>query len=180
MRYIAEFFVVSFFCSVWATSVFADVSLAAFEGLWEGAAVSESSTSVNFAITSRDIDVEIRPQADKSFTLKWKTLLRQKGQADAPVEVIKETTRTYMPTSDHTVWHGTNGDDLYKGETISWAKLKGQELTVYSLAMRKSGGYDMLIYSRTLTGLGMKLEFKAMRNGELRRTASGTLIRSGK
>ncbi len=37
----------------------------------------------------------------------------------------------------------------------------------------------MLVYKRTLTGLNMKLEFKAIRNGDLRRTAGGTLIKTG-
>ena len=163
-----------------ASSVAADVSLAAFKGKWEGTAVSESNTSVTFPITSRDMDVEIRPAQDKSFTITWRTLQRQDGQAGAPTETLKETTRTYLPSGDKNVWHDAKKGNLLSGETVSWAVLKGQKLTIYSMATNEKGGYDMLIYNRTLTGLGMKLDFKAIRNGEERRTASGTLIKSGK
>ncbi|MEH6402083.1 MAG: hypothetical protein V7750_01845 [Sneathiella sp.] len=162
------------------SAAFADVGIKAFEGRWEGNAVSESSTSVNFALTSRDMDVEFRPKKDNSFTLTWRTLLRQNGTPEAPKAVLKETTRTYIPAKGTNKWHSAQKGDVYKGDAVSWATLKGQEMTVYSMVLDKKGGYDMLIYKRTLTGLGMKLEFKAMRNGNLRRTASGTLIRSGK
>ncbi len=162
-----------------AAVALADVSIAAFEGHWQGAAVSESTTSVNFAVTSRDIDVEIRAKSDRSFTVTWRTLQRQGGQPGAPDEVKKETIRTFIPSSSRKIWHNSEKGNVYNGDTVSWATLKGQKLTIYSLAMSKKGGYDMLIYSRTLTGLGMKLDFKALRDGDLRRTASGTLIRSG-
>ncbi len=180
MRRFVEIIVFSVASLFWASISNADVSLTAFEGHWEGTAVSESSSSVNFAITSRDMDVEIRPQSDKSFTVKWRTLLRQVGQPGAPDEVLKETTRTYLPTAGGKVWHVAKKGNVYSGDTVSWATLKGQNLTIYSMAMSKNGGYDMLVYSRTLTGLGMKLEFTAMRDGKLRRTASGTLIKSAK
>ncbi|MBL4741110.1 MAG: hypothetical protein JKY12_08940 [Sneathiella sp.] len=172
------FFVVSLI--VGNSAAFAGVGIKAFEGRWEGNAVSESSTSLNFAVTSRDMDVEFRPQKDNAFILTWRTLLRQNGTPNAPDAVLKETTRTYLPVKGTNTWHSAQKGDVYNGDTISWATLKGQEIIVYSMALNAKGGYDMLIYKRTLTGLGMKLEFKAMRNGNLRRTASGTLIRSGK
>lgn len=179
MRFTVKFLsicVLGLFC---ATAAVADVSLAAFEGRWEGTAVSENNTSVNFPITSRDMDVEIRPKSDKSFIVTWRTLLRQKGEPGAPDEVLKETTRTFVPTANGKIWHAANKADVYQGGTVSWATLKGQNLTVYSMAMNAKGGYDMLVYSRILTGLGMKLDFKAIRDGDIRRTAKGTLIRSG-
>lgn len=172
------FFVVSLFAG--NLVAFADVGIKAFEGRWEGNAVSESSTSVNFTITSRDMDVEFRPEKDNSFTLTWRTLLRQDGSPESPSTVLKETTRTYLPAPAGKTWHSSQKGDVYNGDTISWATLKGQGITVYSMVLNTKGGYDMLIYKRTLTGLGMKLEFKAMRDGDLRRTASGTLIRTGK
>ncbi len=166
--------------SLSSTLVQAEVTLAAFEGVWEGTAVSENNTSVNFAITSRDMDVEIRPKTDKSFSITWRTLQRQEGQPGMPDEVLKETTRTYTPAKDKNIWHDTSKGNLLSGDTVSWAVLKGQKLTIYSMATNRKGGYDMLIYGRTLTGLGMKLDFKAIRDGQERRTAAGTLIKSGK
>lgn len=158
----------------------ADVKIGAFKGQWEGNAVSESTTSVSFPLTSRDINVEIRPKPDGSFVLTWRTLQRQSGAPGTPDEVLKETTRTFVPSEEKNVWHDAGKGSILAGSTVSWATLSGQKLTVYSVATTKKGGYDMLIYDRTLTGLGMKLDFKAIRNGNVRRTAGGTLIKSGK
>ncbi|WP_169544458.1 hypothetical protein [Sneathiella aquimaris] len=180
MRRIFGLAIVVFGISTMALPAMAEVGLKAFEGVWEGTAISESNTSLNFALTSRDMDVEIRPTADRGFMINWRTLLRQDGEPGKPDEVVRETKRQYVPTENKKIWHATGKSDLLSGDTVSWAVLKGQKLTIYSVAMNKSGGYDMLVYDRTLTGLGMKLEFKALRNGNLRRTASGTLIRSGK
>jgi len=164
---------------MFATSGTAEISIKAFAGVWEGNAVSRSATSVTFPITSRDLDVEIRPSSDGGFSIVWRTLQRQKGSPNAPETVEKETTRIYMPSRDGKIWTAKNMDYPFDGGTVSWAALEGQALVVYSMAVRADGGYDMLIYRRILTGLNMKLEFKALRNGEVRRTASGTLVKAG-
>ncbi len=158
----------------------ADISLKAFEGLWEGTAVSETDISASFPVTVRDLDVEIRNNPDGSFRLVWRTVQRQKGDPNNPKEIMKETERLFVPKVPGKVWHMSPADNPYDGGVISWAALKGQTLSVYSMTLRDSGGYDMLIYNRSLTGLNMKLDFKALRNGEVRRTASGTLIKSAK
>lgn len=161
---------------VWAK----DLSIKAFAGLWQGSALSENDNSANFALTQRDMDVEIRPAGDGSFVLTWRTVQRQKGSADAPTEVLKTTTRTFEATDVKNVWHDNAASDPLKGGTPSWARIKGQMLSVYSMAVSEDGSYDMLVYDRTLTGLGMNLEFTAIRNGKIRRTARGTLVRTGK
>ncbi|MBE7638185.1 hypothetical protein GUA87_15105 [Sneathiella sp. P13V-1] len=162
-----------------ATQVAAkDLSIKAFSGLWEGNAVSQSNTSVNFPITSRDLDVHIKPESDTRFVITWRTLQRQKGDPNQPKTEVKETTRTYQKEADGSIWREVGGGDPFAGGALSWASLDGQALTIYSMAVRKKGGYDMLVYKRTLTGLNMKLDFKAIRDGNLRRTAGGTLIKT--
>jgi hypothetical protein len=180
MRRLSRLLILVSGLSVWAVTASAEVSIKAFAGLWEGNAVSYANDSANFQITSRDLDVEIRPNADNSFAITWRTIQRQSGTPGAPEEVLKETTRTYLPKPGGKIWHASGGEGPYVGGAVSWAQLKGQALTIYSMAISDKGGYDMLIYTRTLTGLNMKLDFKALRNGEVRRTAGGTLIKSGK
>ncbi|MEH6496769.1 MAG: hypothetical protein V7740_13565 [Pseudomonas marincola] len=162
------------------SAVSADVSIKAFEGFWEGSAISKSETSVTFPISSRDLDVVIRPNTKGGFLITWRTLQRQKGVPGQPDAVLKETTRTYAPTGDGKIWEAASSKGLHDGGVVSWASLQGQALKIYSMAVLKNGSYDMLIYSRTLTGLNMKLKFTSLRDGEVRRTASGTLIKSGK
>ncbi|MBO6825610.1 MAG: hypothetical protein JJ879_05375 [Sneathiella sp.] len=155
-----------------------DLSIKAFSGLWEGNAVSYSNNSAEFPITSRDLDVEIKPASDSRFEITWRTLLRQKGSPDKPKSELKETKRIYEKEAGDKVWRQQPAGSGFDGQPLSWVTLKDQTLTLYSMAVRDDGGYDMLIYARTLTGLNMKLDFKALRNGEVRRTAGGTLIKT--
>ncbi|MZR31354.1 hypothetical protein [Sneathiella litorea] len=153
-----------------------DLSISAFKGDWRGNAISESNVSVTFPITSRDIDVSIKPSESGDFTITWRTLLRQKGTSDSPKEDLKETTLTFVKTDRPNVWKDSKGGDVYAGETISWAQLMKQTLTVYVMAINDTGGYDMQVYKRTLSGVNMELEFVAIRDGAVRRTAKGQLI----
>lgn len=153
-----------------------DVSITVFEGDWRGNAISESNVSVNFPITSRDIDVDIRPDSAGGFNITWRTLLRQKGNPSNPQEVLKETTLTFVVTDKTGIWKDSRVGDFYKGDAVSWAQIKNQTLTVYVMEMSEAGDYDMQVYKRTLTGLNMELEFTAIRDGAVRRTAKGRLV----
>ncbi|WP_340150424.1 hypothetical protein [uncultured Sneathiella sp.] len=159
-----------------ATAMAKDLPISAFKGDWRGNAVSESNVSVSFPITSRDIDVNIKPTAEGDFSITWRTLLRQKGTPGDPTEVLKETTLTFVKTDKGNVWKDSNSGDVYAGDTVSWAQLEKQTLTIYVMAISASGGYDMQIYKRTLTGVNMQLDFTAIRDGAIRRTAKGQLV----
>lgn len=163
------------FMVVPAFAIAKDLPISAFKGDWRGNAISESNVSVSFPITSRDIDVRIKPTTEGDFSITWRTLLRQKGTPEDPKEVLKETTLTFVKTDQANVWKDSKGGDVYAGDTISWAQLKKQTLTVYVMAISEAGGYDMQIYKRTLTGVNMELEFTAIRDGAIRRTAKGQL-----
>ena len=60
----------------------------------------------------------------------------------------------------------------------AWAYIKGQTLTVHSLVIDETGSYTMHSYDRTLTGLGMELEFTRVRDGEPTKTVTGKLTKA--
>lgn len=152
-----------------------DLSISAFKGDWRGNAISESNVSVNFPITSRDIDVSIKPSENGDFSITWRTLMRQKGVPNSPTESLKETTVAFIKTDRPNVWKDSNGGNVYVGDNISWARVEKQTLTVYIMAISETGEYDMQVYKRTLNGVNMELDFKAIRDGVIRRTAKGRL-----
>lgn len=162
------------------SAVAKDLAITAFKGDWRGNAISENNTSVNFPITSRDIDVDIRPGSDGNFSITWRTLLRQKGDPANPKEVLKETTLTFMPSQMAGVWKVKDGGNAYAGDPVSWARIKDQSLNIYVMTISDTGDYDMQVYKRTLTGLNMELDFTAIRDGKIRRKAKGQLILYGK
>jgi hypothetical protein len=155
-----------------------DVSIKAFHGVWRGNALSESNISVHFRVTARDLDVEIRPYAQGGFSVRWATVLRQKGDPDAPVEVLKETTVDFIPDPNRPgVWRTVGSPDPLALEPLYWARLEGQTLTVYSFGIAEDGTSELQIYERTLGGLGMELEFRRTVDGQAIRSARGRLIK---
>lgn len=153
-----------------------DIAIAAFFGVWEGNAVSESDISLYFRLTSRDIGVEVRPAGD-GFALTWKTVQRQKGDPGNPTEELKSTTTTYRLVRPG-VWAAEgNGDPLTASEPYSWAYVRDNALVVKSMAIRADGSHEMQIYERVLTGTGMELKFTRLQDGTAVRSARGRLIK---
>lgn len=158
-----------------------DVSIGAFEGVWRGNALSESDISTHFRVTARDMDVEIRTGGDGNFSVRWATILRQTGDPNAPEEVLKEAKVFFVPDPDRKkVWRAAKPVDPMSGDGYYWARLSGQTLTVYGLGVAGDGTAELQVYRRTLTDLGMELEFTRTVDGQPVRTAKGKLIKFAK
>ncbi len=162
-----------FATGAWAQS---SVGIGAFFGKWSGSAISESNISVNFQLTARDMDVEIRPDGD-GFVVAWTTVLRQRGDPNAPTAERRSTEIRFEPTSRANVWRAVGSSDPLVDERFAWARIAKQTLTVHTLVIRDDGGYDMQVYDRALKPTGMDLEFTAFRDGEAQRTAKGRLVK---
>ncbi|MFQ5955954.1 MAG: hypothetical protein ACE5JZ_12885, partial [Kiloniellales bacterium] len=111
-----------------------ELSVAAFYGNWKGSALSESDLSVYFRLTERDLDVTIRPAA-QGFTVAWTTVLRQKGDPGNPDIQRKSATLSFVPAGRPDIWRATTSGDPITGQTLAWARLKGQTLTVTSMVI---------------------------------------------
>jgi hypothetical protein len=159
--------------SAWAQST---VSINAFYGKWSGSAISESNISVNFRLTARDMDVEVRPSSN-GFTVLWTTVLRQRGDPNDPTAERRSTELRFEPTNKPNVWRAVGSTDPLVDERFAWARIIKQTLTVHSMVIRNDGGYDLQVYDRTLKSTGMDLEFTAFRDGAARRTAKGRLVK---
>ncbi|MBL6952370.1 MAG: hypothetical protein ISR50_07040 [Alphaproteobacteria bacterium] len=158
----------------------ADVGIAAFQGVWRGNAVSESQISANFKMTSRDIDVTVRTDADGGFAITWNTVQRQKGDPNNPREELKSTKMQFTPARPG-VWRAAaNADPLDSPAPFAWAFLKDRTLHIVSLRIYADGRHETQTYRRTLSGTGMALEFIRDVDGEQVRRASGRLIKVAK
>ncbi len=154
------------------------VNLPAFYGEWVGTAVSESEISVHFQLTVRDIGVDVRPLENGAFELTWSTVQRQKGDPDAPTEVLKSTTLVFEPADGRTdQWWAKETGSLKDGNSVAWARLEKNALVVNSFAVNSDGSSELQTYSRALTGLGMELKFTRVLDGELVRSAEGKLTK---
>jgi len=155
----------------------ADLPLAAFFGTWQGSAVSESEISANFRLTSRDIGVTVKP-AGGGFALEWTTVQRQRGTPGNPDAELKRTSLAFVPAERPGIWRAEgNADPIAAGQPYAWAHIDGRALVVKSLQILPSGRSELQVYRRSLTDLGMELEFVRMVDGEPARTARGRLVK---
>jgi len=162
-----------------ARALAADLPITAFAGKWQGSAVSESNISVNFALTSRDIGVELRPAAD-GFTITWNTVQRQKGDPTNPTEVLRSTTMRFVDQRPGVWRFADNADPLAAEQPFAWAHVSGKTLTISVLQIYQDGRHELQIYHRTLSDLGMSLEFTRVVEGQPVRRAGGRLVKIAK
>lgn len=154
------------------------LTLKSFYGTYEGSGIAEDKDSLYFGITMRDIDVTIAP-AGKGFSVQWTTVLRQGGDPDNPDVRRKSSTITFRPTSNPKRFAAVNRTEPLSPEGLSWARLDGQTLTVYVLAISDDGRYNLQSYARTITPNGMELLFTRIKEGAKTRSVRGKLVKTG-
>ena len=153
-----------------------DLSIQAFAGTWQGSAISESTVSVTFAVTMRDLDVMIRPSGS-GFDIAWTTILHQKGDPENPTEVRKSSRMRFVGTGRAGVFRGEANGDPMDGGAFAWAHIRDHTLSMSVLTIAADGAYTMQVYERTLSPSGMALDFRRIVGGVVERTVQGRLIK---
>ena len=154
------------------------VPLDAFVGVWEGSAIAENADSLYFGVTTRDMNVEVRPVAG-GFRIVWTAVLRQGGDPQNP-DVYRRSAELVFQAADRpNLYEAESSGNPLEGGVQSWARLHGSTLSVYQLTLNEQGGYELTSYDRTLSGTGMELTFQRLRDGEPVRTVTGRLIKTG-
>ena len=172
---------IGFIFLVWPlTPSASNLGIAAFEGVWQGNAVSESTVSANFRLTSRDIDIIVQGINDGGFSITWNTVQRQKGDPNNPRAKLKSTSMQFSPVR-HSVWRSHKNNDPVSSPTpYAWAFIKDRTLEIVAVQIYQDGTHETQIYRRTLSGTGMALEFRRTLNGKTVRSASGRLVKVAK
>ena len=104
-------------------------------------------------------------------------MLRQGGDPDNPDVRRKSNSLTFVPSDLSGVYRATTSGDALAGQPLAWAYVDGYTLTVHSLVVLDGGGYVMQTYHRTLSDMGMALEFISIKNGETARRVEGRLTK---
>jgi hypothetical protein len=153
-----------------------DLSIEAFYGNFAGSGIARTDDSDYFGLTVRDFDVTIRP-APNGISVSWTTVIRQGGDPAMPNIRRKANSLNFVRTDRAGVFRAENAGDPLSGAPFAWARVAGQTFTVHSLVVLDDGGYVMQTYNRTLSDLGMALEFISVRDGETARRVTGRLTK---
>lgn len=149
-------------------------SLNDFEGRWHGTGLLDTEDSLFMSMNRRDLDVEIEAFSD-GFTIYWTTVSRN-GDPNNPELERESAELTFYETDRPGVYEADDSGNPLDGYVMSWARLHGQTLSVYQMALVDNGGYEVASYDRLLTAPGeMDLRFRRLRDGEAIRTVNGRL-----
>lgn len=152
-----------------------DQPISAFVGTWQGSGVAENDDSLYFAMTQRDLDVIITGD-DSRFSVEWTTIIRSGGSPADPDIRRRTATLSFTPSERPGIWRADTSADPLSGGVMSWAQVTGNTLGIFQMTMTDDG-FALLVYNRTLSDLGMELEFHRLRNGTEVRTVRGRLIK---
>ncbi|MDU9003851.1 hypothetical protein [Sedimentitalea todarodis] len=156
------------FCVVAQT---ASAEISRFVGQYTGSAVVSDSDGSEIP---RDMSVTIK-ETKKGFSVKWTTTTYKTRDR------IKETTFeiNFVPTDRDGVFAAAMKRNVFgheaqldpmQGEPYVWARIDDETLTVFSLFVNDSGGYEMQQFDRTLAAGGLDLKFTRTANGKETRT----------
>lgn len=153
-----------------------NLAINAFFGTWKGSGEAHSPDNY-FAMNARDLDVKIAPSG-AGFNVTWTTITYPGGEASLAKVKKRTASVDFLPSGKPGVFRAARPGDPLSGEAYTWARIKGQTLSVYQLNIDDQGAYVVQSYDRTLTGFAMELTFARIRDDQPERTASGKLVKT--
>ena len=154
-------------------------SIEDFFGVYVGRANTEGSDEV------RDLDVIIEANK-RGFNVNWSAVIRAGEKRAVPgvkrraIEQAFQESRKhgfFEPVAAGTVFSGRKKLDIVGGDPVIWARIQKDTLSVYSLVVQEDGSYQLQVYDRILTSLGMDIQFTRYDDGVLSRGITGSLAR---
>jgi len=157
-----------------------DATIEDFFGTYVGNARIEADSQF------RDIIVAIEP-ARKGFSIYTSTVIRKgparavpdvKWRAEKQIFVQSDAPNLYEPLLRESMFARRRSPNLINGDTVAWASIRGRTLGVYAMNVLDDGHYELRVYERTLTDLGLDLSFTRYRDGVAVRQLAGILART--
>lgn len=163
-----------------ASAADADATIEAFFGTYVGSARIKGKHEF------RDLIVSIQP-ARKGFSIYSSTVIRTSPERAAPDVKWRSETQTFIMTEmDHlyepmlreSMFARRRDPDIMGGDTLAWASIRDRTLGVFAMNILEDGHYELRVFERRLTELGMDLRFTRYRDGIVVRELTGTLARA--
>ncbi len=127
----------------------------------------------------RDLSVEIT-ETDEGFNVSWEvTTIKASGKSKTKDYSIDfEPTKrqhVFQAAQKTNVFGGKEPLDPMKGEPYVWSRIAEGTLTLFALLINDDGGYELLIYDRSLADKGLDLKFTRIKNGNEQKTITSLL-----
>lgn len=137
----------------------------------------------------RDLDVTVEGYKENGFSIKWITVTRgPNGERTGDGVKRNEIEENFVPFEDKPnvfvlearggLFQKSELPNPLRGEPMRWARVDGDEMTVFSMAIRDDGGAELQIYRRSLTEKGMDVSFQRMHDDAVEVRMEGSLVRT--
>ena len=160
-------------------------SLEPFFGTYVG--VAEVKDFADGDVRQRDMDIVIEPYKRGGFKIQWVNVALVDGKRAVPGVERRVQTVLFEPAEDRGFFVEVAEDNPFRerdetrpmrGDPVRWASLDDQGLHVYSFVVLEDGRYELQVYDRTLTDIGLDIRFQRIVDSELVREVTGTTARA--
>ncbi|MGF1560914.1 MAG: hypothetical protein ACFB3T_01905 [Geminicoccaceae bacterium] len=134
----------------------------------------------------RDMDVVIKRYQRNGIQADWISVTLVDGRRDVAGVERRTNTAIFQPVRRKGFYEAVEGYDPFRerddrsameGAATRWARFDQGVSYVYSFAITEDGGYELQVYERELTDLGMDLRYRSIVDGAIRREIVGTMVR---
>ena len=169
-----------------ARTATAAVSLEPFFGTYVGVAEVQDVRDGG-DVRQRDMDIVIEPYKQGGFRIHWVNVSLVDGKRAAPGVERRVQTVLFEPAQDRSFFvevaetspfRERGETEPMRGDPVRWASLDEQGLHVYSFMVLEDGRYELQVYDRTLTDIGIDIRFQRIVDGALVREITGTTARA--
>jgi hypothetical protein len=138
-------------------------------------------------LAQRDMDIVIEPYKRGGFKIHWVNVSLVDGKRAMPGVERRVQTVLFEPAPDRDFFVEVAETSPFRergetrpmrGDPVRWASLDDQGLHVYSFVVLEDGSYELQVYDRTLTDIGLDIHFQRIVDGELMREITGTTARA--
>jgi hypothetical protein len=162
----------------------ADDPVARFLGTYVGSATTYDADGT--VEDQRDLEMSIEDRPRGAFTISWVAVTLVDGRRDVPGVERDEVSLTLLPTDRPGVYIEETRTSLFErrllpdpleGDPIRWAAIDGDRMGLYSMVIYQDGRYELQAYTRTLTDIGLDIDFRRIDDGVVVRRVEGQTVR---
>jgi len=114
-------------------------------------------------------EVIIEPaKGEEGFIITWSTMrAKERGAPDASEADVKTYHQSFRATQDGNFFTDVTSGDPLKGQPSSWARIRGNTLSIVQVQIDPTGGYFVTHYDRTLTAKGLDVHFTRIEDSKV-------------
>ncbi|MEM8914554.1 MAG: hypothetical protein AAGC83_01890 [Pseudomonadota bacterium] len=132
----------------------------------------------------RDVDITIEKTKD-GFSIGWINVSLVDGRRDVSgvkrradsLDFREERDGRYVVEARRSLFERRQESDMFAGAPVSWARIDGEKLGVFSLVVLENGAYSLQVYERILSEEGLTIDFVRLDEGIPVRTITGRAVR---